>query len=134
MCERGWGDSECLVEFNMLWCIRKMIFSSDHVGDLHFYIVYYIHEMEDPTSVRTSNSHVRMGKRVRHIKGNPSADHILHHDGGTRRAESKGPPLLIQYTRFLKPAKIALINRIPLALTVWSKATASFRPFIPANP
>ena len=73
--------TERIVKFDVLWRVGKVVFTTNHVCELHFDVVHHIHKMENPRSIGTTNRHVGMRSGIRHIELDPTADEVLDDDG-----------------------------------------------------
>jgi hypothetical protein len=93
---KDWGFlAERVVKFDMLRCVGKVILTTNDMCEFHLNVIDNIHKMKNPGSIGTADRHVRMGRRIRHIKLNTSANHILDDHRFARRTKTDRPAIFV---------------------------------------
>src|ERR1700722_18321245 len=105
-----------------------MVLASDDVRNFHFEVVDNIYKMEDPRTVRTSNSHVWLHAAV---EFDPATHHVIDDDRFAGRAETNGSLILINDILIVKQIQVILVDGIPFTLKIGTVLAAHPRSFIP---
>ena len=53
-------DAECLEQRDVLGGVGQMIFTPDHVCDVHFQVIHHVHKMKYRLPVRTHDNEIRL--------------------------------------------------------------------------
>ena len=127
-------DSEGFVKLDVLRSVGEMVFAADDVGDLHFDVVDYVDEVEDPRAVWAAHGHVGVRPGVGEIERDGAADFVMHCDGLARRAEAQRPRVLVDHALVLQDFQIPLVDGSALALVVGAVVPAFLRALVPFEP
>src|SRR5260221_3652041 len=128
MSELMWLHTQCLVELNMLSRIRQVIFTTDHVRDLHFDIVDNVHEMKNPRAIRAANGHIRFHTAV---EFDASTHLIINHHRTSRRSKPECSSILVDIALVLESLEVLFIDCVAFALEIGSEPATLSGPFVP---